>query len=72
MSGKGEPHDNALMERFFGTLKVECVERHDFQTPEQARAGIFEYLEVFHNRHRLHSALGYRSLLAFEHLPAVT
>lgn len=72
MSGKGEPYDNALMESFFSTLKVECVGRHDFQTPEQARACIFEYLEVFYNRQRLHSALGYRSPLAFEHLPAVT
>jgi putative transposase len=72
MSGKGEPYDNALMESFFGTLKAECVERHDFQTPAQARACIFEYLEVFYNRQRLHSALGYRSPLAFEHLPAGT
>jgi putative transposase len=72
MSGKGEPYDNALMESFFGTLKVECVQRHDFQTPEQARAGIFEYLEVFYNRQRLHSSLGYRSPLAFEHMPVGT
>lgn len=72
MSGKGEPYDNALMESFFGTLKAECVERHDFQTPEQARACIFEYLEVFYNRQRLHSSLGYRSPMAFEHTPAVT
>jgi len=72
MSGKGEPYDNALMESFFGTLKVECVQRHDFQTPAQARACIFEYLEVFYNRQRLHSSLGYRSPTAFEHLPVVT
>ena len=72
MSGKGEPYDNALMERFFGTLKAECVERHDFQTPEQAQACIFEYVEVFYNRQRLHSSLGYRSPLAFEHLPVVS
>jgi putative transposase len=72
MSGKGEPYDNALMESFFGTLKVECVQRHDFQTPAQARACIFEYLEVFYNRQRLHSSLGYRSPIAFEHLPVVT
>jgi transposase InsO family protein len=42
MSGKGEPYDNALMESFFSTLKGECVERHDVQTIEQARAGILE------------------------------
>jgi putative transposase len=72
MRGKGEPYDNALMESFFGTLTAECVERHDFQTPAQARACIFEYLEVFYNRQRLHSSLGYRSPMAFEHTPAVT
>jgi transposase InsO family protein len=70
MSGKGDPYDNALMESFFGTLKVECVSRHTFQTIEQARAGIFEYLEIFYNRQRLHSALGYRSPMTFEHLAA--
>jgi transposase InsO family protein len=70
MSQKGDPYDNALMESFLGTLKVECVSRHRFQTIEQARACIFEYLEVFYNRQRLHSALGYRSPIAFEHLPA--
>jgi putative transposase len=70
MSGKGEPYDNALMESFFGTLKTECVQRHTFQTIEQARTCIFEYLEVFYNRQRLHSALGYRSPMAFEHLSA--
>jgi putative transposase len=70
MSRKGEPYDNALMESFFGTLKTECVSRQTFQTIEQARTCIFEYLEVFYNRQRLHSALGYRSPMAFEHLPA--
>jgi putative transposase len=52
--------------------KAECVERHEFQTPAQARTGSFEYLEVFSHRQRLHSALGSRSPLAFEHSPAVT
>jgi putative transposase len=72
MRGKGEPDDKALRESFFGTLKAACIERHDFQTPAQARACIFEYLEVFYNRQRLHSSLGYRSPTAFEHTPAVT
>jgi putative transposase len=72
MSGKGEPYDNALMESFFSTLKAECVERHDFQTPDEARTCIFEYLEVFYNRQRLHSSLGYRSPMTFEQMPAVT
>jgi putative transposase len=72
MSGKGEPYDNALMESFFSTLKAECVDRCDFQTPQQARACIFEYLEVFYNRQRLHSSLGYCSPMAFELMPTVT
>jgi putative transposase len=72
MSQKGEPYDNALMESFFATLKGECVERHEFQSMEQARTCIFEYLECFYNRQRLHSALGYRSPIAFERMPAAT
>jgi putative transposase len=60
------------MESFFSTLKAECVERHDFQTIEQARASIFEYLAIFYNRQRLHSSLGYHSPMAFEHLLAAT
>ncbi len=72
MSGKGDCYDNALMESFFSTLKAECVERHDFQTPADAHACIFEYLEVFYNRQRLHSSLGYHSPMAFEHLPVGT
>jgi putative transposase len=72
MSRKGEPYDNAVMESFFGTLKGECVDRHDFQTPEEARRCVFEYLEVFYNRQRLHSSLGYRTPMAFEQLPVVT
>ena len=58
MSGKGEPYDNALMESFFATLKGECVERHEFQSIEQARTCIFEYVEIFYNRQRLHSHRG--------------
>lgn len=61
-----------LQESFFGTLKAECVQRQTFYTIEQARTSIFEYLEVFYNRQRLHSALGYRSPIAFEQLPVGT
>ncbi len=61
MSGKGDPYDIALMVSFFATLQAECVECHAFQTSEQARACIFEYLEIFYDRQRLHSSLGYRS-----------
>ena len=72
MSGKGEPYDNALMESFFSRLKAECVDRQEFQTPDQARACVFEYLEVFYNRQRLHSALSYQSPMVFEQSPTVT
>jgi len=48
------------------------VDRCDCQTPQQARARIFEYLEVFYNRQRLHSSLGYYSPRAFELMPTVT
>lgn len=66
MSRKGNCYDNALMESFFGTLKAECVDRQVFQTPAEAELCLFEYLEVFYNRQRVHSALGYRSPIAFE------
>jgi putative transposase len=72
MSGKGEPYDNALMESFFATLKGEWVEQHQFASIEQARSCIFEYLESFYNRQRLHSALGYRSPMVYEQVPAAT
>lgn len=66
MSGKGECWDNAVMESFWATLKVECVYLAHYLTRQQARASIFEYIEVFYNRQRLHSALGYQSPEAFE------
>jgi transposase InsO family protein len=66
MSGKGDCYDNALMESFFGTLKTECVDRQSFVSRSQARQVIFEYLEVFYNRQRLHSSLGYLSPVIFE------
>jgi putative transposase len=56
MSRKGDCYDNALMESFFGTLKSECVDRQSFGSRAQARQVIFEYLEVFYNRQRLHSS----------------
>jgi transposase InsO family protein len=66
MSGKGDCWDNAAMESFWGTLKTELVNHEDYQTREQARASVFEYVEVFYNRHRLHSSLGYVSPEQFE------
>jgi len=67
MSRAGDCYDNALMESFWGTLKTECVYPHGpFATFEEARAAIFEYIEVFYNRVRRHSSLGYISPEAFE------
>lgn len=66
MSGRGDCWDNAVMESFWGTLKTELVHHEHYETREQARASIFEYVEVFYNRHRLHSSLGYQSPEHFE------
>jgi transposase InsO family protein len=66
MSRKGNCYDNAAMESFWSTLKMELIYRQSFATRQAARAAIFEYIEVFYNRQRLHSALGYASPSAFE------
>ena len=58
--------DNAAMESFFGTLKTEWLFFHQFETHQKAISSIFYYIEVFYNRKRLHSAIGYKSPLAFE------
>jgi transposase InsO family protein len=66
MSGKGDCWDNAAMESFWSTLKTELVHHEVYATRDQAKTSIFEYIEVFYNRKRLHSALGYVSPEAFE------
>ncbi len=66
MSKKGDCWDNAVAESFFHTLKTELVHHCDFKTREEARSAIFEYIEVFYNRQRLHSANGYEAPLVFE------
>jgi putative transposase len=66
MSGKGDCWDNAVSESFWATLKTELVHQEHYATREQARRSIFEYIEVFYNRKRLHSSLGYVSPEAFE------
>jgi transposase InsO family protein len=66
MSRPGNCYDNAVMEAFWSTLKMELVYRQSFATRRQAREAIFEYIEVFYNRQRRHSALGYASPSAFE------
>jgi transposase InsO family protein len=66
MSAKGNCYDNAVMESFFHTLKTEVVYFERYRTRAQARQSIFEYIEVFYNRIRRHSSLGYLSPLEFE------
>lgn len=68
MSRTGNCYDNAVMESFFHTLKSECVDLHVFQSRSHARSVLFEFLEVYYNRQRLHSTLGYRTPVAFEAL----
>jgi len=62
----GDCFDNAMCESFFATLECELLDRHRFATPADARRAIFDFIEGFYNTHRRHSALGYRSPLAFE------
>jgi putative transposase len=66
MSGRGQCWDNAPMESFFATLKKELVHHEDYATRQQARASIFAYIEVFYNRKRRHSSLGYVSPAEYE------
>ena len=66
MSRKGNCYDNATMESFWSTLKLELIYRRNFDTRTQARTQIFDYIETFYNRQRSHSALAYRSPVDFE------
>jgi putative transposase len=61
MSRRGDCLDNAPMESFFASLKKEHVHHTHFRTRAEARAAVFDYVEVFYNRQRLHSAVGYRT-----------
>ena len=67
MSGLGNCYDNAMMEAFFSTLKTECFpDNQVFSSRAQARREIFEYIELYYNNQRLHSALGYHSPSEYE------
>jgi len=66
MSRKGDCYDNAVAESFFSTLKRELVHHERYADHDEARRSLFEYIEVFYNRRRLHSTLGYRSPAEFE------
>jgi putative transposase len=66
MSRKGDCWDNAVVESFFSSLKTERVHHRLYRSRDEARRDIFEYIEVFYNRVRLHSTLGYLSPADFE------
>jgi len=66
MSAKGNCYDNAAMESLWATLKSELDINEPFETEEEARRVIFEYIEVFYNRQRMHSSLGYESPVDYE------
>lgn len=72
MSRAGNCYDNAVAESFFSNLKNELVHEVRFQTRQQARTAIFEYIEVFYNRQRLHQTIGYHSPVDFEMMTSVT
>jgi transposase InsO family protein len=71
MSAKGTPHDNAVAESFFSNLKNELVHHVVFDSREHARAAIFDYIEVFYNRQRIHQTLDFVSPVEFEQQLAV-
>ncbi|PHZ84775.1 hypothetical protein CRD36_10105 [Paremcibacter congregatus] len=68
MSRKGNCWDNAVAESFFHTLKTELVHHHKFENQEEAKKEIFEYIEVFYNQERMHSANNYLSPKQYENI----
>ena len=66
MSRRGNCYDNAAMESFFHSLKVELINKQQYQTRDQAKQAIFEYIEIYYNRKRLHSSIGYNTPEEFE------
>jgi putative transposase len=68
MSRKANCWDNAVAESFFKTLKVECVYDYKFENQQEAATTVFEYIEIWYNRKRLHSSLGYRTPAQMEQL----
>jgi putative transposase len=66
MSAKGNAYDNAVAESFFGNLKNEVIHHIDFESRDKARAAVFDYIELFYNRSRMHQSLGYLSPVEFE------
>ena len=68
MSRRGNCWYNAAVESFFATLKTELIHHTDYHSPAKARAAIFEFIEVFYNRQRRHSTLGYQTPAGFERM----
>ena len=68
MSGKGNCYDNAVVESFFHTIKTELIYFENYSTREDAKKSIFEYIEIYYNRDRLHSTLNYCSPVQFEQM----
>ena len=66
MGSVGDCYDNALAESFFATLETELIDRSDWTTMSEARAAVFDFIEVFYNRIRRHSSLGNLSPAQFE------
>ena len=66
MSRRGNCHDNAARESFWSSLKRELVHRVRFTTRAEARVAVFDWIEIFYNRERFHSALGFQSPVDFE------
>ena len=68
MSRKGNCYDNAVVESFFHTLKIECVRRQRYRTRQEAKQSLFDYIEIFYNRKRRHSTLNYMNPNDYERL----
>jgi putative transposase len=66
MSGKGNCYDNAVPESFFSSLKNEIVHHRNYQIRDEARTEIFEYIELFYNRKRLHQSLNYQTPMNYK------
>ena len=71
MSRKGDCYDNAVAESFFGSLKAEWVDHEDYRSRADAKRSLFEYIEIFYNRQRRHSYLGYVSPVEYERASAL-
>lgn len=68
MSRKGNCYDNAVAESFFHTLKTEHINFEKYKTRVEAKLSLFDYIEIFYNRKRLHSSIGYKSPVEYENL----